>query len=88
VNLHDSLNQLAQIVNKQVVLALVWDVAESITLCVNKKGIHPGAHIALNFLIFAGLMSGGPIDIINGIYGYNDTSPVLTAAGVFTILTG
>jgi hypothetical protein len=48
---------------------LIWNVAELITLCVNKKGIHPGAHIALDFLLFAGLLPSGVLDVGVLFYG-------------------
>jgi len=41
----------------------VWNAVEFITLCVNKKGIHPGAHIALDFLICGGLFFVGLVNI-------------------------
>jgi hypothetical protein len=69
-----------------IILALVWDAAEYITLCVNKKGIHPGAHIALNFIVFAGLISGGPIDIIVGLDEYDYSHPALGGEGVLAVL--
>ena len=30
---------------------MIWNIAEFITLCVNRRGIHPGAHIALDLLL-------------------------------------
>jgi len=44
-------------------IILTWNIAEFITLCVNKKGIHPGAHIALDLLICAGLATSGTFDL-------------------------
>jgi hypothetical protein len=41
---------------------MIWNIAEFITLCVNKKGIHPGAHIALDLILFGLLV--GPASII------------------------
>jgi hypothetical protein len=43
---------------------MVWNIAEFITLCVNRRGIHPGAHIAMDLLIGAGLVIAGTVDFI------------------------
>jgi hypothetical protein len=42
---------LQELTYKQVPIAICWNIAEFITLAVNKKGIHPGAHIALDLII-------------------------------------
>jgi hypothetical protein len=46
----------------QLGISVIWNLAEFITLCVNKKGIHPGAHIALDFIVYAGLKASGIYD--------------------------
>jgi hypothetical protein len=53
------------------VIALFWNIAEFITLRINKKGIHPGAHIALDFLIFGVLIASIGVDLIgySGLFG-------------------
>ncbi|KAH8195077.1 hypothetical protein TruAng_010753 [Truncatella angustata] len=40
----------------QAGVALVWDIAELITICARgkKRGIHPGAHVALHLLLWLG----------------------------------
>ncbi|ETS72982.1 hypothetical protein PFICI_15374 [Pestalotiopsis fici W106-1] len=42
----------------QAGIALCWDVAELITVCVRRSqyGIHPGAHVALHLLLWLGLV--------------------------------
>jgi hypothetical protein len=65
---------------------MVWNIAEFITLCVNHKGIHPGAHIALDLILF-GLLDG-PGSIIIVVYSYfsdryyNDCSDSEVCSGV------
>jgi hypothetical protein len=36
---------------------MLWNIIEFITLCINRKGIHPGAHIGLDLLLSWGLFS-------------------------------
>jgi hypothetical protein len=48
---------------------------------VNQKGIHPGAHIALDFLISTGLITAGTFDIIFFV-------PLEIAAGALEIVAG
>ena len=43
----------------------LWNTTEFITLYVTKKGIHPGAHIALDFLISGGLILVGLADVLS-----------------------
>jgi len=71
----------------QVVAAMVWNIAEFITLCVNRKGIHPGAHIGLDNLLFWALLSAAAISFYN--IAQSGESPALgkyTAAAVFDVL--
>jgi hypothetical protein len=76
-------------------VALIWDTAEFITLCANKKGIHPGAHIALDFLLFAALITGSAFDIIAGepfsTVGsdyYYLADPLALGAGSLAVIAG
>lgn len=41
-------------------MALIWDVAEFITLCARggKLGIHPGAHVGLHLVLWLGFGCG------------------------------
>ena len=42
----------------------MWNVAEFVTIGVRKTaGIHPGAHIALDFCLFGALVGGGIVSI-------------------------
>ena len=45
-------------------MALIWNVSEFITLYVNRKGIHPGAHITLDFLLWGALSGSGITDFL------------------------
>ena len=49
---------------------MIWDILEFITLCVNKRGIHPGAHIGLDFLFSAALIFTAVVTFI--LYTNND----------------
>lgn len=42
---------------------MVWNIAEFITYCVNKRGAHPGVHVALDLVIFLALLLGGIIAV-------------------------
>jgi hypothetical protein len=64
-------------------------VAEWVTLCVNRKGIHPGAHIAMDFLLSGGLIAGATFDIIDGVGDYYyETNGMITATGVLVAIAG
>jgi hypothetical protein len=60
---------------------VIWNISEFITLCVNRRGIHPGAHIGIDFLISGGLVTAGTFDIIFFV-------PLEIAAGSFEIIAG
>ncbi|KAF2666547.1 hypothetical protein BT63DRAFT_426997 [Microthyrium microscopicum] len=68
-------------------LALIWNAAEFITLCINRRGIHPGAHIALDLIIFGLLVGPASIYIVvnsdNYYYDCSDlyNDPELTNSG-------
>jgi hypothetical protein len=36
---------------------MVWNIAEFITHCINKRGINPGAHVGLDLLLGLGLIT-------------------------------
>jgi hypothetical protein len=61
---------------------VIWNVAEFITLCANKRGIHPGAHIAMDVCISGGLVTSGTFDIIITFV------PLEIAAGSIEIIAG
>jgi hypothetical protein len=74
---------------------VLWNIVEFITLCANKKGIHPGAHIALDFLLFATLVGGATLVVIVSVPDYGLTSsyflpadPLALAAGVCAMVAG
>jgi len=73
----------------QAVVAMLWNVAEFITLCINRKGIHPGAHIGLDLLLSAALISAGGISFYSiSLYGESPALGRYTAAAVFVTLAG
>jgi len=48
------------------IVAIMWNGAEFITLAVRKLrkgGIHPGAHVALDLILWLGLLSAGIVEI-------------------------
>ena len=49
----------------------------------NKKGIHPAAHIALDFLLFAALLSGGVLDVARLLI---TNTTLIVAAGSLEII--
>ncbi|KAM5342030.1 hypothetical protein ACJ41O_015061 [Fusarium nematophilum] len=53
----------------QLILALIWDLAELATRWLRKfkSGIHPGAHVAISLLIWLGAAAVGGIEVIYAI---------------------
>ncbi|KAF2733007.1 hypothetical protein EJ04DRAFT_577971, partial [Polyplosphaeria fusca] len=49
-------------------LLLLWNILDLLTLSLNHRGIHPTAHIALDFVLLAGLVAGCAYDVIGGEY--------------------
>ena len=47
---------------------MVWNIAEFITFCVNKRGAHPGVHVAMDLIAWGSLISAGVIAVI--AFGY------------------
>lgn len=75
--------------NRQAVAAIVWNIVEFITLCINRKGIHPGVHIGLDILISAALLSAGGISFYAiSLVGESPALGRYTAAAVFITLAG
>jgi hypothetical protein len=71
----------------QVIAVMIWNIAEFITLCVNRKGIHPGAHIGLDLILSWALFSAAAISFYNiGQVGENALLGKYTAAAVFAVL--
>ena len=71
----------------QVIAAIIWNIAEFITLCVNRKGIHPGAHIGLDLILSCALFSIAAISFY-GIVQFGESASLgkYTAAAVFAVL--
>lgn len=57
-------------------ISLIWNIAELITFCVNKRGIHPGAHVALDLNLWMGFLAAGIVQLI-----IDSWNPVAAAAG-------
>jgi hypothetical protein len=66
----------------------MWNVAEFITHCVNKRGIHPGAHIALDFLLFSFLSTASGLDITVGSSLEASQRRPMFVAGIFEVVAG
>ena len=74
---------------RQAVAAMLWNIVEFITLCINRKGIHPGAHIGLDILISCALLSaGGTSFYAISLVGESPPLGRYTAAAVFITLAG
>jgi hypothetical protein len=66
----------------------LWNAAEFITVRVNKKGIHPGAHIAIDFCLMAYLATAAGFDLGLGLgYGYRLNGPMAAAGGFEMVAT-
>jgi hypothetical protein len=78
---------------------MIWNIAEFITLCINRKGIHPGVHIGLDLVLFVALLGNAAASFcvivliadavssyVSGQEGENAVPAVYTAATVFAIL--
>ncbi|KAF1812879.1 hypothetical protein P152DRAFT_329197 [Eremomyces bilateralis CBS 781.70] len=67
------------------ILSIIWNVAEFITQCVNGRGIHPGAHVGLDLIIWGGLLSAALIQLL---VDYEDLFDLtIGAAAIKIILT-
>lgn len=68
---------------------MIWNTVEFITLCVNRKGIHPGAHIGLDILLSFALLSAGGISFYDiASLGSGTVLGKYTAAAVFATIAG
>ena len=72
----------SRILNQQLCVSLGWNIAEFITICVNKRSIHPGAHVGLDLIIWMGLLSSAVIQLVLD-YWY----PTAVAAGSIKIVS-
>ncbi|KAF2428983.1 hypothetical protein EJ08DRAFT_698774 [Tothia fuscella] len=69
-------------------VALVWNIAEFITVKVNKKGIHPGAHIAIDLCLVAWLATAATFDLATNVGEVNSINKPMAAAGGFESFAG
>lgn len=61
---------------------MIWNIAEFITFCVNKRGSHPGVHIGLDIVMFCCLLAGGILGIFRwGMFSPYNYDDGLGAAG-------
>lgn len=51
-------------------LALAWNTTELITIGSNGRGIHPAPVLVVDFIMFAGLVTGGAMDLTMGSLRY------------------
>lgn len=68
---------------------MIWNIAEFITWCVNKRGAHPGVHVGLDLIATGLLASGGAIAIIQWTFlwgGRGRFRGLGTAAAVMELL--
>jgi len=70
-----------------IIIAVIWNVVEFITLCINRRGIHPGAHVGIDLILSWALFSVAGVSfwIISTALN-NDYLGKYIAASVFTIL--
>ena len=62
-------------------LSLIWNCAEFITFCVNKRGIHPGAHVGLDLILWLGLLAAALTQLLIDYW-----NPTAVAAGTIKII--
>lgn len=52
----------------QIGLSMIWNTAEFIVRFLRKKGIHPGAHVAIDLILWMGLFSSGLVQVLVNYY--------------------
>lgn len=62
-------------------LSLGWNIAELVYRLVRKTGFHPGAHVALDLILWGGLFSAGLVQILA-----NTWNALSVVAGVIEII--
>lgn len=67
---------------------MLWNIAEFITYCVNKRGAHPGVHVGLDLVAWICLFWGGIFAVLRMGVFYNRPSgrEITVAAGAFELL--
>jgi hypothetical protein len=66
-----------------VIFAMIWNIAELITVFVNKKGIHPCANLALDIVIFIAMV--GQAGVGFWVLSFYRVNSRYTAAVVFML---
>jgi hypothetical protein len=51
---------------------VIWNCAELVTLCVNKRGIHPGANLGMDIALWLGCMLNGIFSFLL-VWSFDDT---------------
>lgn len=69
---------------------MIWNIAEFITFCVNRRGAHPGVHVGLDLVMWCSLLAGGVVAVFQWSYGYgyhDDDSGLGTAGAALELLS-
>lgn len=66
--------------------AMIWNIAEFITLCVNKRGALPGVHVGLDLVMWCALLAGGIISIFQWAFSYNYDQSMGTAGAALELI--
>ena len=53
---------------------MIWNIAEFITFCVNRRGAHPGVHVGLDLVMWCALLAGGIVAVFWWNAGYMGTA--------------
>jgi len=67
------------------IIAIVWNAAEFITLCVNKRGIHPGANLGMDIVLWLNSMLEAIFSFL-ALSDFEVAPPVYTSATSFLML--
>ena len=68
---------------------MIWNIAEFITFCVNRRGAHPGVHVGLDLVMWCALLAGGIVAVFrwSTIYNYNDDEGMGTAGAALELVS-
>ncbi|KAF2817290.1 uncharacterized protein BDZ99DRAFT_12933 [Mytilinidion resinicola] len=72
---------LVQSVSQPFAAAVAWEIADLITYCVNKRGIHPGAHVGVELVLWLAMIICTVFWGINGAFW--DTYDYITSSYSF-----
>jgi hypothetical protein len=67
------------------VVAIIWNAAELITLCINKRGIHPGANLGMDIVLWLNSMLEAIFSYI-ALDNFYEIPPIFTSATSFLML--